>query len=782
MKLWERAKSRLLTEVGSVFCFGLALILLLSLVSYQPRDIAFNQWPSQPEVGNAIGPMGAYTAFALYSLFGLGAYLIPFLLLTAGMAFSLQVRVAWSRKLLWTALFLIAASAFFNVQPYFGSGFRSWVNIGSTGGFVGELLDRPLLTPALGKTGSQIFLGIACLLLLIILYETEPIRSLLRLARWAKERWAGYQEKRLRREGVLGRIEIARRKLAEEERLLAQELSQKVSTKKENRSENRREAAPPEIVDTADRARLHTPPPAALEPGLRPVSDFLRPAAPPAGGSAGYCPPPLRLLRESPAPRKGGPGDNDLRTTGELLVKTLGSFGIESTLGTITKGPTVIRFELYPAEGVRVDRILSLQRDIARATRAEKINILAPIPGKDSVGVEIPNPNKSAVVLRDILGLPEFQQSRARLPIALGKDVYGQPLIADLAEMPHLLIAGATGSGKSVCINSLLLSLLFRFGPEELRLILVDPKQVELQIYNGIPHLIVPVVVDPKKVITALKWVILEMEKRYKLLASAGVRNIAAYNAQARKALSARRPPPAASPPPLGTEAAEEETPRPLPAIVVIVDELADLMQTASADVEVAIARLSAKARAAGIHLIVATQTPRREVVTGVIKANIPCRIAFQVSSSLDSRVILDENGAENLLGKGDFLYLPPGVGQMVRGQGAYVSEEEVAEVVDYVRAQGGATIENELHEQLAGDPAGGDLSAADRELVQKCLEIIWQERRASTSLLQRRLRLGYNRAAWVMDLLHQRGLVGPENGAKPREILADLDGPVPVA
>ncbi|MDD2677069.1 MAG: DNA translocase FtsK, partial [Methylacidiphilaceae bacterium] len=587
---------------------------------------------------------------------------------------------------------------------------------------------------------------------------------------------ASYREERLRREGVRGHIEIAERKLAEEERLLSRKLSGK-----ENRLSPRREAPSPEIIDSVEPLPPRDPSPPVLEPIRKPTAEPIACAAAP-GRSTDYCPPPLRLLRVAPPPRKGGPGDVDLRTTGDLLVKTLASFGIETTLGTITKGPTVIRFELYPAEGVRVDRILSLQRDIARATRAEKINILAPIPGKDSVGIEIPNPNKSAVVLRDILGLPEFQQTRARLPIALGKDVYGQPLIADLAEMPHLLIAGATGSGKSVCVNSLLLSLLYRFGPDELRLILVDPKQVELQIYNGIPHLIVPVVVDPKKVITALKWVTTEMEKRYKLLASAGVRNIAAYNAQILKKLSGRA---SASPPSEeepGENSTEEASPKPLPAIAVVVDELADLMQAASADVEVAIARLSAKARAAGIHLIVATQTPRREVVTGVIKANIPSRIAFQVSSSLDSRVILDENGAENLLGKGDFLYLPPGVGQTVRGQGAYITEEEVAEVVDYVRAQGEPVMENELHDQLSGESPTNDLSDSDRELVQKCLEILWQERRASTSLLQRRLRLGYNRAAWVMDLLQDRGLVGPENGAKPREILADLDGPVPTA
>ncbi|MGD9897164.1 MAG: DNA translocase FtsK 4TM domain-containing protein, partial [Candidatus Methylacidiphilaceae bacterium] len=483
MKLWEKAKSRLLAEMSSIFCFGLALLLLLSLVSYRPSDISFNQWPRQTEAANAIGPVGAYTAFAFYSLFGLAAYLIPFLLLTAGMAFSLQARVIWRWKLLWTLLFLTVAAGFFNVQPYIGNDWRARVNIGSVGGFVGELLDRPLLSPAFGRTGSQIFLGVASLLLLVILYEAEPIRSLVRLLRWARDRWIVHREERLRREGIRGQIEIAERKLAEEEKLLSRKLAAR-----ENRLGVRREVPLPEIIDAAERAPRRPPSPPAHEPIRKPPMESLARVDLP-GRSGSYCPPPLRLLRESPAPRKGGPGDTDLRTTGDLLVKTLASFGIETSLGTITKGPTVIRFELYPAEGVRVDRILSLQRDIARATRAEKLHILAPIPGKDSVGIEIPNPNKSAVVLREIIALPEFQETRARLPIALGKDVYGQPLIADLSEMPHLLIAGATGSGKSVCVNSLLLSLIYRFGPEELRLILVDPKQVELQIYNGIPHL-----------------------------------------------------------------------------------------------------------------------------------------------------------------------------------------------------------------------------------------------------------------------------------------------------
>ena len=373
--------------------------------------------------------------------------------------------------------------------------------------------------------------------------------------------------------------------------------------------------------------------------------------------------------------------------------------------------------------------------------------------------------------------------------MALGKDVYGSVLVADLADMPHLLIAGTTGSGKSVCINCILLSLLYRFSPDDLRIILVDPKVVELQVYNELPHLVVPVVTDPKKVLVALRWVINEMEKRYRIMARAGVRNIAAYNQQAHDKKAKEKLDLAqaletgveSAPPPdlLGGMGVTEEEPMPdrLPFIVVIIDELADLMQTSPADVELAIARLSAKARAAGIHLIIATQTPRAQVITGVIKTNVPCRIAFQVPSALDSRVILDENGAENLLGKGDFLYLPPGSAKLVRAQGAYVSEEEVARVVEFISKQCRPAYENEIHSKLSRkEEEGQEVSEDDRELIRKCLEVVRQEKRASTSLLQRRLRIGYSRASWVTDWMEQKGIVGPKDGAKDREVLLDLD------
>jgi len=412
--------------------------------------------------------------------------------------------------------------------------------------------------------------------------------------------------------------------------------------------------------------------------------------------------------------------------------------------------------------------------------KAERINILAPVPGRDTVAIEVANPSKVKVLLRDLIECAEWNSSTAHLPVSLGKDVYGATLIDDLADLPHALIAGTTGSGKSVCINTLLLSLLYRFSPDDLRLILIDPKVVELQVYNRLPHLVVPVVTEPKKVLLALRWVTVEMEKRYRYMAKAGVRNIATYNTRVRvphrveeldlapQMENGETPPPSSS---------EEPLPDRLPYIVVIIDELANLMQVAPADVENAIALLSAKARAAGIHLVIATQTPRAAVITGVIKTNVPARIAFQVPSGVDSRVILDESGAENLLGKGDLLYLRPGASKLIRAQGAFVSDEEVSRVIDFIAGQAKPFYEQEIHAKLT-KPSSGDseLSEKDEDLLQSALEVVKLEKRASTSLLQRRLGLGYGRAAWVIDQFETRGIIGPRDGAKDREILVDLD------
>ncbi|MGZ8919728.1 MAG: DNA translocase FtsK, partial [Limisphaerales bacterium] len=434
--------------------------------------------------------------------------------------------------------------------------------------------------------------------------------------------------------------------------------------------------------------------------------------------------------------------------------------------------------------------------NIAAALKAERINVLAPVPGKSSVGVEVPNLVKTKVIMRDLLESEEWQNTKARIPLALGKDVYGHPIIADLAEMPHLLIAGSTGSGKSVCINSIIASLLYKFGPDQLRFVMIDPKVVELQQYNALPHLVVPVVTDPKKVVLALRWVVNEMEKRYQIFAKVGVRNIKSFNERPKTPPPEEKEQPEL---PLTTKDANAEgfaveldeeivvprdtdivIPEKLSYVVVIIDELADLMLVAPADVEMAIARITQMARAAGIHCIVATQRPSVDVITGVIKANIPARIAFQVAAKVDSRTILDAMGADKLLGKGDMLYLPPGSAKLNRAQGVLITDQEIQSIVDHIAKQGKPSYEMEIHQQLskpASSVSDEDGCDEDESLIEQCIDVIRSEQKASVSLMQRRLRLGYTRAARIMDELERRGIVGPGKGAEPRDILIDLDG-----
>jgi len=419
--------------------------------------------------------------------------------------------------------------------------------------------------------------------------------------------------------------------------------------------------------------------------------------------------------------------------------------------------------------------------------------------------VEVPNAVKTKVIMRDLLESPEWQSTKARIPLALGKDVYGNPIIADLAEMPHVLIAGSTGSGKSVCINTIIASLVYRFSPDQLRFVMIDPKVVELQQYNALPHLVVPVVTDPKKVILALRWVVNEMEKRYQIFARVGVRNIKSFNERPKEKplpikepelpLTARKERVEPGADGFAVEIDEQIVvprdediviPEKLSYIVVIIDELADLMLVAPADVEMAIARITQMARAAGIHCIVATQRPSVDVITGVIKANIPARIAFQVAAKVDSRTILDQMGADKLLGKGDMLYLPPGSGRLIRAQGALITDAEIEAVMNHISVQGKPSYEPEIHQALQkAQSSMGSLpldpddegSSEDDELLQKCIDVIRTEKKASVSLLQRRLKLGYGRAARMMDELEDRGVVGPSKGAEPRDILIDLDG-----
>ena len=515
-----------------------------------------------------------------------------------------------------------------------------------------------------------------------------------------------------------------------------------------------------------------------------------------------YQLPSMDFLQHPDMSLKPTESKEELMANARLMQQTLAQFDIEVSLGDITKGPTITRYELHPAPGVKLEKITALSNNIAAALKAERINILAPVPGKSSVGVEVPNAVKTKVIMRDLFESDEWRHSKARIPIALGKDVYGHPIIADLGDMPHLLIAGSTGSGKSVCINAIIGSLLYKFSPDQLRFVMIDPKVVELQHYNALPHLVVPVVTDPKKVILALRWVVNEMEKRYQIFARVAVKNIASFNSRPKN-----KPLPEAEPElPLtakkekvepGAEGfaveVDEEIvvpreediviPEKLSYIVVIIDELADLMLVAPADVEMAIARITQMARAAGIHCIVATQRPSVDVITGVIKSNIPARIAFQVAAAVDSRTILDAKGADKLLGKGDMLYLPPGSAKLIRAQGALITDQEIQSVVDFIAKQAKPSYEMEIHQQLSkpansfGNESGID---EDEEIIQQCIEVIRSEQKASVSLLQRRLRLGYGRAARIMDELENRGIVGPGKGAEPRDILIDLDAGQP--
>ena len=506
----------------------------------------------------------------------------------------------------------------------------------------------------------------------------------------------------------------------------------------------------------------------------------------PQNNDTNYIYPDMKLLKEQVTNTEGN-SEEEHRQNAENLLRILSEFGVEVTLGEIHVGPVITRYEVVPAAGVRVEKISGLDKNIALGMRAQSVRILAPIPGKAAVGVEVPNQHPTPVGMREIVESEQWANSKAELPIALGKDVSGKPLISDLTKMPHLLIAGATGSGKSVCINAIVASILYSKSPQEVRMLMVDPKVVELKIFNTLPHMLIPVVTEPKKVPGALKWLLAEMEQRYQMFAKVNVRNILGFNG--RKKGATLDPVEAAAQAMLtGVDPTTDdsiELPEKLPYIVAIIDELADLMMVAPAEIENSIARLAQLARAAGIHLIIATQRPSVNVITGVIKANLPSRIAFQVASQVDSRTILDGKGAETLIGRGDMLFSPPGSSRLVRAQGAFVSDEEIIAIVDDLKQNGPPQYAAAVQQQIDRAASEGDDSSSgegdddlgdDTELFKKALDVLRSTKRASTSMIQRRLRIGYNRAARIMDIMEDKGIVGPENGSSPREIMVDLD------
>jgi S-DNA-T family DNA segregation ATPase FtsK/SpoIIIE len=798
-------------EVFALVLLFSGTLLFFALISYTPKDVPSWVWfsnisPANHPAQNFIGPVGAIIAGICYQSIGAAAYLLTAILLGFGAAKLFYPGLRVVPRLAWIGLFIISGACLLHVQPYHLRGWHAAFNIQGPGGWIGYALadeHRGLLRNALGPLGTLLLLAGVYVTTLILVTGLRPIHLvretvalMRRMTVWLQEwRLRG----RLRRSDLKGKLEISEQQLARQRRMLEKQLKKKGmpiadSVRPTISPEELANRPKPKVVDT-------TALPSEQETRRKPSLAELRASeqkgrsAPsvmtPAWTSENYVLPGMDLLDEHSLEGRGTADPSELENVQQVLIETLGQFGIAVAPGDITKGPTITRYEVYPAKGVRVDKIVSLERDLARATRAERINILAPIPGKDTVGIELANSRKVTVKLRELLQSSDWEEAKghAKIPLALGKDVYGKTIIADLAQMPHLLVAGTTGSGKSVCINALIASMLFRFTPEELRLVIIDPKMVELQAYSSLPHLAFPIVVDPKKVMLALRWLIDEMERRYRIFARVGVRNIVGFNARPTKkknpdegdqtvegGVSLAKSGNAA-----GTAAPrDEQVPDKMPYAVVIIDELADLMQTAPADVETGIARITQMARAAGIHIIVATQTPRADVITGVIKANIPSRIAFQVASKIDSRVILDENGADRLLGQGDMLYLPPSASRLIRAQGVLVTDDEIHRLVEFVSAQSPPAFDTAMHEKLqSAATTEEDVTDEDEELVEKCLEIIRQEKRASTSLLQRRLRLGYTRAARIVDILEQRGILGPGEGAKPREILVDLDAAV---
>jgi S-DNA-T family DNA segregation ATPase FtsK/SpoIIIE len=771
-------------EIWAVVLVGVALLLLLSLISYDPYDVGNAAATGSQPVKNFIGPVGAWIGHVTFSAFGLGAYVLMLVLAGIGVILLLGKEVPWRGKIGAGLLLLIASDCLLHVARLETA--RKILNLPSSGGFLGMFIGD-FFQRLLGLVGTLIIFVVAYIVSLILLINLRPSYWVALSVSTAQDFWQKIRgtPKPDVRDELLEQHRDIRVKEFEVDRELARKEREARRLETERRPEPKIEDRTVPPLAPAEKAAKPALPPAKPKPEKPPPAPVLPPE--PTGP---YVLPALDLLEQPPAMAQRNVIE-DLKTNAEVLRSTLEDFGINVELGDVTKGPTITRYEVYPAPGVKVEKISSLSNNIALAMKAVSVRILAPVPGKGTVGIEVPNSTTTTVYLRDMLESDEWRATKARIPIALGRDVAGNPIIGDLGDMPHLLIAGATGSGKTVCVNAILASLLYRFTPQDLRLVLIDPKVVEMQHFNALPHLVVPVVTEAKKVPLALRWVINEMEKRFQIFAKAGVRNITAFNARPKPQPKAKKTPEeekAAEP--VGQEVLKIEVPREddlvvpekLPYIVVVIDELADLMLVAPADVENAIARLAQLSRAVGIHMVLATQRPSVDVVTGVIKANFPTRIAFQVASKQDSRVILDANGADKLLGKGDMLYLPPGASKLVRAQGVLVLDEEVKRIVDFIGEHAKPRFEAEIHQKLqksTGLP-GDFAEEEDEELVEQAIEVIRQTNRASVSILQRRLRIGYTRAARIMDLLEERGIVGPNKGAEPRDILMDLDGKIP--
>lgn len=769
----ERKKRELL---GLLILFA-SLVIFLSLVSYSPSDpTLFGFSPHRLETKNWMGLFGAHVAKMLYTAVGLASFLLPIILI------RLAWDIFWERKLrviLYAVVPVLATISTCVLVSLFAKhiSLRGEKVLG--GGLVGEWITKQMVE-IFSRTGTiVIVIGIGLFVVIAFLPCTmldifEKTQSFIALCLNCLFSWLKRTATVLKNAFSSVGSKIRRQSKGVEEHIESGNGSSRkvVRVKEANgtsnpmRSNSKKNTSPSNHIDNSSAngepsieslfaSSPDDPLPAysASSPEVSsPKKERVNSLA-----SRGFILPTVDLLDKYEI-RTDYEDEKMLHKKAEVLTQKLADFGVHGEVVNILPGPVITLFEYVPAPGIKISRIVSLQNDLTMALKALSIRIVAPIPGKAAVGIEIPNSKRQLVSARSVIECPDFQTSKDPLTIALGKDTTGLPVVTNLAKMPHLLIAGATGTGKSVCLNTILTSLLFRNSPEKLRLLLIDPKRIELSFYEGIPHLIHPVVTDVKKATKALQWAVEEMEHRYELMAESNSRNIESYNKKLMEA---------------GQLQNGDEELKPMPYLVIIIDELADLMMVASRDVEESITRLAQMARAAGIHLILATQRPSVDVITGLIKANIPSRISFQVSSKIDSRTILDSPGAETLLGSGDMLFLPPGTAKLQRIHGAFISDREVQRITEFWREQAKTLGWAQEHIDLSEDSGSSEVDETEiDEKYEEAVKIVLETRQASISMLQRRLRVGYNRAARMIELMEKQGIVGPSDGIKPREVL----------
>jgi S-DNA-T family DNA segregation ATPase FtsK/SpoIIIE len=736
-----------------------AVLLALSLLSYSPHDPSFNVAAAGP-ARNWIGPFGSHLSDLLFQFCGYGAFLIPAAIFMVGMRWFRNHEITSPvTKIIGAAMMFLFLPAQLSLMHF--PEVRGAI---PAGGMLGSILGSGL-RGALNPIGANL-VGIACVLTALFLttrfsfsavagWLRSPMasegylgRMAVRLKDWREER----ETKRLRRK--MEEIKIAGRKAAPPQAVLSREAVVDAEDEPQE-EETARETT--SRVPAVIKFRDPEPTPAKPKPSAEPKI---------TKGKASFRLPSTTLLRP---PEYGEKMDEDeLKDCARAIVQKSEEFDVKGHITQINPGPVVTTFEFKPEAGIKYSRITGLAEDLCLALKAESL-LIERIPGKSTVGIEVPNPHRETIALREVIESPEFVHSTSKLTMPLGKDLIGRIRAADLTQMPHLLIAGSTGTGKSVFINSLLMGMLYKATPDEMKLVLVDPKRLELGLYEDIPHLFTPVVTDPKVASNVLRNATREMERRLKLLAQRGVRNIEQYNRTFQKSQSLSL-----------FDSVEDEEHKPLPYLVIVIDELADLMMVDTNNVEESITRLAQMARAVGIHLILATQRPSVDVITGLIKANFPARISFRVASKVDSRTILDANGSESLLGKGDMLYLPAGSSRLHRIHGPYVTEEEITAVCTFWREQAKAVYNEELLKPPKDENAAGGASEGgeevDDDLYQDAVRVVCEMGRASTSTLQRRLRIGYGRAARLIDIMEKDGIVGPADGAKPREVLKKKD------